>query len=267
MTGSDCSTSELIAISIARQMRHHDGDWVSVGAFSQLPAAALKLARILYAPNLSWLSGPGGAVNSSSRLVASTSDHRVLRGAECILTMEDVVDLELWPSAREDKRIVAVVGGIQIDKHGSTNMVCVGEYANPRVRGVGTVGLCFGVSWNAMYLFSMQHNPRVFVDRVDFVSSPGHTPERAQYVPPSSEGPRLVFSPLGIFDFASAAGTMRICSLHPGVTVDEVQSKTGFAVVVPEHLAVTEAPTAHELAVLRTEIDPDGVLDDLRVVR
>ncbi len=267
MSKSNYSTGELMAVAIARQMKHHDGDWAAVGAYSQLPAAAMKLARILYAPNLWWLAGGGGAINSSSKLVTSTSDHRVLRGAEYVMNMEDIVDIEMWRYSRDNGKIVAVVGGIQIDQYGSSNMVCVGDYAAPKVRGVGTVGLCFGVSFGIVYFFTMHHTPRIFVEQVDFISSPGHTPERKKYVPPLCQGPQLVFSPLGIFDFAPATGTMRIKSLHPGVSVDEVQSKTGFPLGVPEQVLETEPPTAQELAVLRTQVDPDGLLRELRITR
>lgn len=267
MNKQNYSTGELMTVAIARQMKHHDGDWGAVGAYSQLPAAAMKLARILYAPNLWWLSGGGGAINSTSKLVTSTSDYRVLRGAEYVMNMEDIVDIEMWRFNRDKEKIVAVIGGIHIDKYGSSNMVCVGDYANPKVRGVGTVGLCFGVSFGIVYFFTMHHNPKIFVEQVDFISSPGHTPDRKKYVPPLCQGPQLVFSPLGIFDFSPATGTMRVKSLHPGVTVDEVQSKTGFSVLVPEHVLETEPPTAQELAVLRTKVDPDGLLNGLRITR
>lgn len=72
-TAQDYSVGELMAVAIARQMKGHDGDWAAVGAYSQLPAAGIKLARILYAPNLWWLAGGGGAINSSSKLQTSTS--------------------------------------------------------------------------------------------------------------------------------------------------------------------------------------------------
>ena len=266
-TPQEYSIGELMAVAIARQMKEHDGDWVAVGAYSQLPAAALKLARILYAPNLWWLAGGGGAINSSSRLQTSTSDHRVLRGAEYVMNMEDIVDIEMWRHNRDNEKIVAVIGGIQIDKYGSSNMVCVGDYASPKVRGVGTVGLCFGVSFGILYFFTMHHNPKIFVEQVDFISSPGHTAERKKHVQSLCVGPRLVYSPLGVFDFAPETGTMRIRSLHPGVSVDEVQAKTGFELIVPARIALTEAPTARELALLRTQVDPDGLLGKLRITR
>lgn len=266
-TAQDYSVGELMAVAIARQMKEHDGDWAAVGAYSQLPAAGIKLARILYAPNLWWLAGGGGAINSSSKLQTSTSDHRVIRGAEYVMDMEDIVDIEMWRHNRGNEQIVAVIGGIQIDKRGSSNMVCVGDYAAPKVRGVGTVGLCFGVSFGVLYFFTMHHNRKIFVDEVDFVSSPGHTADRAKYVQTLCMPPKRVFSPLGVFDFAPDSGLMRILSLHPGVTVADVQAATGFEVGVPATVIETEPPTAQELAVLRQVVDPDGLLKELRITR
>ena len=264
-SASDYTIGELMAVSIARQMKEHDGDWVAVGAYSQLPAAGIKLARILYSPNLWWLAGGGGAINSSSKLQTSTSDHRVIRCSEYVMDMEDIVDIEMWRHMRRKEKIVAVIGGIQIDRRGSSNMVCVGEYNSPKVRGVGTVGLCFGVSFGILYFFTMHHNSKIFVDEVDFISSPGYTADRSKYVPPPCMPPRRVFSPLGIFDFEQESGFMRILSLHPGVSVAQVQAATGFQVLVPSTVVETAPPSAIEIDVLRNRVDPDGLLRNLRI--
>ena len=113
----------------------------------------------------------------------------------------------------------------------------------------------------------MHHTPKIFVDEVDFVSSPGHTADRAKYVQSLCMPPKRVFSPLGVFDFAPDSGFMRILSLHPGVTVADVQAATGFEVRVPATVIETEPPTAQELAVLRQVVDPDGLLKELRITR
>jgi len=256
------SIGELMAVAIARQMVQHDGEWIAVGAYSQLPMASVKMARMIGAPNIWWLSGGGGAINGTGKVVTSTSDYRTLRGAEYVMSMEDVVDIEMSRFANEHPKMTAIVGGIQIDKYGSSNMVCVGDYDKQVLRGVGTVGLCFGVSF-----YTMHHNRKIFVDTVDFVSSPGFTADRAKYVSPKATGPRAVFSPLGVFDFCPKAGTMRIKSLHPGVTLDEVQSKTGFKLVVPDVIEETSPPTGEELTLLREKIDPDGILEKLRITQ
>ncbi|MBC7153301.1 MAG: hypothetical protein H5U19_01485 [Rhodobacteraceae bacterium] len=261
---------ELMVSAIARQMGTHDHDWAAVGAYSQLPMASMKLARMLYAPNLWWLAGGGGAINSTSKLVQSTSDHRVMRGAEYMMNMEDIVDIEMWRFNRGRENVVGVVGGIQIDRRGSCNMVAVGDYENPTVRGVGTVGLAFGVSFTLVYFFTMHHNKQVFVEEVDFVSAAGHTERRAEHVPPACIGAQKVFTPLGVFDFAPDSDktkTMRVVSLHPGVTLEEVRDKTGFDLIIPDHIGQTDEPSEQELTLIRDVIDPDGILKTLRISR
>jgi glutaconate CoA-transferase subunit B len=261
---------ELMVSAIARQMGTHDHDWPAVGAYSQLPMASMKLARMLYAPNLWWLAGGGGAINSTSKLVQSTSDHRVMRGAEYMMNMEDIVDIEMWRFNRGRENVIGVVGGIQIDRRGSCNMVAVGDYENPTVRGVGTVGPAFGVSFTLVYFFTMHHNKQVFVEEVDFVSAAGHTERRAEHVPPACIGAQKVFTPLGVFDFvpdSDKTKTMRVVSLHPGVTLEEVQDKTGFDLIIPDHVGQTDEPSEQELTLIRDVIDPDGILKTLRISR
>lgn len=264
---NECTVGEIMAVAIARQLEAHDGEWIAVGAYSQLPMASVKLARMTCAPNIWWLSGGGGAINGTGKVTMSTSDYRTIRGAEYVMSMEDVVDIEMWRYQHENPKMTAIVGGIQIDRCGSSNMVGVGEYGKQTVRGVGTVGLCFGVSFNSLYFYTMHHNRKIFVEEVDFVSSPGFTEKRARYVPEKATGPRAVFTPLGVFDFAPDSGHMRIKSLHPGVTVEEVQDNTGFKMIVPDIIAETPLPTAEELLLLRDRVDPDGILRTLRITR
>jgi hypothetical protein len=52
---------------------------------------------------------------------------------------------------------------------------------------------------------------------------------------------------------------MRLRSIHPGVTVDEVVRNTGFELVIPAELPETRAPTAEELRWIREVIDPTGL--------
>jgi hypothetical protein len=69
---------------------------------------------------------------------------------------------------------------------------------------------------------------------------------------------RRVVSDLCVFDFETDDGRMRIRSLHPGVTVDQVQEATGFDLVVPDDVGESRLPTPDELELLGTVIDPAG---------
>ena len=65
-------------------------------------------------------------------------------------------------------------------------------------------------------------------------------------------------SNLGVFDFGTGDRRMRLCSVHPGVTVDEVVAATGFDLVIPDDFQTTREPTPDELELLGTVIDPEG---------
>jgi acyl CoA:acetate/3-ketoacid CoA transferase beta subunit len=101
------------------------------------------------------------------------------------------------------------------------------------------------------------HSPRVFVENVDFVSGVGY-----DRVPAGAfHEIRVVVSNLGVFDFDTPDHSMRVRSLHPGVTVAEVQSATGFELVVDEKVAETRAPTEEELRLIREVVDPQSLRD------
>jgi glutaconate CoA-transferase subunit B len=49
---------------------------------------------------------------------------------------------------------------------------------------------------------------------------------------------------------------MEVVSLHPGVSFEEAQENTGFALQKSEEVAVTPPPKPEELRILRDEVDP-----------
>jgi hypothetical protein len=51
---------------------------------------------------------------------------------------------------------------------------------------------------------------------------------------------------------------MRLRSVHPGVTVDDVVAATGFELVIPEEVPESRVPTPDELRLVREVIDPTG---------
>jgi glutaconate CoA-transferase subunit B len=153
------------------------------------------------------------------------------------------------------------VGAVQIDKFGNSNISVIGTWDKPRVQLIGARGVpddlwgCKRISYHIR-----RHTPHAFVDKVDFVCGAGFNNVDASRKGPKPAPPGLVISDLGVFDFDPATGQMRIMSLHPGVTVEQVQKKTGFALLVPAGaLPVTSAPTAEELHIIRTVIDPLGM--------
>ncbi|MBI5627283.1 MAG: hypothetical protein HY953_00060 [Candidatus Rokubacteria bacterium] len=101
-------------------------------------------------------------------------------------------------------------------------------------------------------VFRTDHSPKIFVPRVDHVSSPGSSPPSV--VRPG--GPWKVMTPLCVFRFDPDAQALRLESLHPGVSLDDVRSRTGFPVKAQAGTPVTPEPTAEQLEILRTRVCP-----------
>jgi len=106
----------------------------------------------------------------------------------------------------------------------------------------------------------MRQAQRSFVERLDFRTSPGHSgdPEHDRARGWSGSGPTSVVTDLGTYGFDEATGEMTLLTLHPGVTMDDVRSNTGWAPNVSPDLGETPRPTEEELRIIRQELDPRG---------
>ena len=249
---TEYSPAELMAVLIARDLR--DGEVVVMGAVPALPLAACRLARALHAPDLWYIVGGSGTVNPEPGSLPASSCDAGLAPAAATLPLPEIVLLE----GRGDALDVFCAGGLQIDAYGNCNLVAVGSWDSPSPRGPGTVGLPFLPVTRRSIIYTAAHTPRIFVERVDFVSGPGHPSGPEQARPYRKQGPTLVVTPLATFDFDPATGRARLASVHPGVSEDAVRAATGFG-LPPGPTPPTAPPTAGELRTLRS-IDPDGTL-------
>jgi glutaconate CoA-transferase subunit B len=107
-------------------------------------------------------------------------------------------------------------------------------------------------------IVAMHHEKRRFVEKVDFVTSPGYLDGDGSRREAGllTGGVHLVVTHLGLLDFDEKTRKMRLKALHPGVEVDEVKEETGFELLIPDKIPRTEPPTAEELANLRA-LDPE----------
>jgi glutaconate CoA-transferase subunit B len=246
--GSNISKGHIMAAAMSHALR--DRDVVVVGANPLLPMAAARLAQLTHAPNLSLVAGASGGVNSLLEpLVPSSGDYSNLV-AEAVLTFPEVLMVQMGGKAD-----VFFAGGIQIDRRGNCNLAKVAEPGKPALRGPGSAGLPWAANCRRTILYTTSHNTRLFVPKVDFVSLAGW-PEVAQS---TRKGPTLVVTPLAVMDF-SPDGLMRLVSVQPGVTADEVVQNTGFELAMPEgEVPQTPLPTGEEMRHMR-EFDLDGLL-------
>jgi len=150
------------------------------------------------------------------------------------------------------------LGGAQIDQYGNLNSSFIGDPDNPKVRLPGTGGANDIASLASKILVAMHHEKKRFVEKVDFITTPGYingadSREKAGLM---VGGVYKVITHLGIFGFDEKTRRMRLEALHPGATVEEVVARTGFELIIPKEVPFTEPPTKEELRILR-ELDPD----------
>jgi glutaconate CoA-transferase subunit B len=153
---------------------------------------------------------------------------------------------------------VGFIGGAQIDRFGNLNTSAIGSYERPKVRLPGSGGANDIISLCGRVIILTVHEPRRFVDRVDFITSPGYlsggdSRRRSGLL---FGGVARLVTTLGIFGFEPDTRQMRLESVHAGVTVDEVRAQTPFELAVADPVTTTSPPSAEELAVLRG-LDPD----------
>lgn len=154
----------------------------------------------------------------------------------------------------------ALVGPTQIDRFGQANISCIGDYAKPKAQMLGVRGFPGNSISHANSFCVPSHNRRVFVEgEVDMVASVGYNPARlARGWSLDEIDIRLIITDLCVLDFQGPNRQMRIRSLHPGVTVDEVQDNTGFALHVPQDCPTTAAPTIEQLQLIQ-RLDPHNL--------
>lgn len=239
---------ELIAVCIARQVE--DGDLLAQGLATPLVAAGYILAQRTHAPNAFFASAIGqGMVQDWAPLGVARAEElwsgKALAHASFVTLACDALPT-LAP--KEFFRPG------QVDPAGNFNNIAIGEdHAHPRLRLPGTGGIPDVTVYSpGVYLYVPRHSRAIFVPRLDWRSGLGHSSARR-----AGAGPRILVSDLGVFDWAE--GTMRLVTVHPGATVERIQARTGFPLMVAPDLHETPPPTAEEVRLLREEIDPLGV--------
>jgi acyl CoA:acetate/3-ketoacid CoA transferase beta subunit len=243
----DYSVDELICTCIARQVV--DGEVLAQGINTPLVMAGFILAGCTHAPNVRYASAIGQSLCAEwgPLGVGRIEDIWLGKGLMHVGFVTAAADLLPKYHLKEFFRPG------QVDSAGNFNNIAIGRYETPRMRLPGTGGIPdVSVVSDNIYLYVPRHSRVVFPAKLDFVSGLGHTLERKHGV-----GPRYLVSDLGEFDWQS--GRMRLIRHSPGVSVEQIQKKTGFELVIASDVAETQPPTSEELRLLRQVIDPLGV--------
>ena len=217
---------EMMAVAISREVR--DGETAAVGTLAPVPAAGVLLAHLSHAPR-------------ARIFIFNHEDYWPFRHGS----------KEFYDYAQRGNFDLFFLSGGQIDRHGNLNLITIGDHDHPTLRfpgGAGAAMLYYMA--RRVIIFRMDHTPKILVERVDTIASPGSSPP--DVVRPG--GPWKAITPLCMFRFDQAQRTLVVESVHPGVTADVLQRRTGFPLDLPAPLPVTPPPTAAELSLLRVRV-------------
>jgi glutaconate CoA-transferase subunit B len=213
------------------------------------------LAQRTHAPNLVVLFEAGGVAPQLPTMPISVGDSRTFWRGVMATSMADVME-----TCQRGMIDYTFLGGAQIDAYGNLNSTMIGaDYARPRVRFPGSGGANDLASLCWRILVVTNHDPRRFVGKLDFITTPGYLTgpgaREAAGLPPGT-GPYRVITDLAVLGYHDQTKRMQVLSLHPDVTLEQVRAATGFDLEVREPLGVTALPSDLELRILRDEVDP-----------
>lgn len=219
---------ELMAVLISREVRNLET--VAVGVASPIPAAGCILAEQLHAPDARIII-LGCQEKAYNPFPSGSSEFHFL--------------------AQRGEMDLFFLSGIQIDRHGNINLHVLGDYQAPDMRLPGAYGsaMLYYMA-HRVILFRTEHTRRTFVEKVDFVTAPGSSPESVH----REGGPTLVVTPKAILAWDRKEKEWALEAVHPGFSVKEVQESTGFPLKVSPSFKMASPPAEMELKTLRSVV-------------
>lgn len=242
----DVTRSEVCAAALA-DLFEGDGE-IMASPMGLLPTLGARLAKLTHSPDL----------------LITDGESLILAGVPPLGESADVV--EGWIPFRRVFDVVAygrrhvVMGATQVDRHGNQNISCIGDHAKPTRQLLGVRGAPGNTVNNKTSYWVPRQSARVLVEQVDMVSGVGR--KRAEEAGPAASRfhqVHRVVTNLAVLDFTGPGHTMRLVSLHPGVTVDEVRGASGCDIHVGSDVPETRLPSMEELILVREVLDPRGL--------
>jgi acyl CoA:acetate/3-ketoacid CoA transferase beta subunit len=243
---SDFTRAEVCVVAVAEAFRG-DGE-ILANPIGTVPMIGGRLARATFEPDLVMTDGEAMFV-ANTMPVGVPDPHREIEAWNPYRWMFDL----LWSGRRH-----VMMGATQVDRFGNQNIGCIGDWRKPKAQLLGFRGAPGNTINHTTSYWVPNHSPKVFVEHVDLVTGVGYDraaelgPEAARY-----HHIGCVVSNLGVFDFDTPDHAMRVRSVHPGATVDDIVAATSFELVVPDDVPETRAPTAEDLHLIRDVIDPN----------
>ena len=222
---------EVMTVAAARKLTDRTVCFVGIG----LPSTAANLARLTHAPRTVLVYESGTIGSKPATLPLSIGDGELAETADAVVPVPEIFNYWLQ-GGRID---VGFLGAAQIDRHGYLNSTVIGDYERPKVRLPGGGGAPEIAAMAKEVIVIIRHSQRTFVERIHFRSS----------VPGS--GAMVVITDLGELRLDRDHRELVLTRTHPGVSVEQVWSETGWDLRVADDLAETEPPSDAELRVLR----------------
>jgi acyl CoA:acetate/3-ketoacid CoA transferase beta subunit len=243
---SDFTRDEACVVAVAEAFRGN-GE-ILANPIGVVPMIGGRLARATFEPDLVMTDGEAMLV-ANAMPVGVDDPPIVVEAWNPYRAMFDVV----WSGRRH-----VMMGATQVDRSGNQNIGCIGDWRKPKAQLLGFRGAPGNTINHVTSYWVPNHSPKVFVERVDLVTGIGYD-RAAELGPEAARFHQIgcVVSNLGVFDFETPDHAMRVRSVHPGVTVDEIVAATGFELIVPAGVLETRPPTAEDLRLIRDVIDPN----------
>jgi glutaconate CoA-transferase subunit B len=243
---------ELMAAAGARELK--DGEVVGVGI--GLPVVASFLAKLTHAPNITILFELGVVDPEPVHAGVGLADPRVWYRAKILSSFVDMLGTVLHKGLVD----VGFLGGLETDAYGNLNTTLIGDPRGKFRHFVGSGGANDLASSARRTIIIVRHEARKLNEAVSFMTSPGYLRGNGEREAAGLwGGPSRLITDKAIFGFDPVSKRMRLGSVHPGTTVEDVVSNMSFAPIVPGDLPTTEPPTAEQVRLIREEIDPEGM--------
>lgn len=247
----DYTLPELMAVTVAREIRDGELAFIGVG----MPLMAATVAKFTHAPNFNMMVEYGAVGPAPRRLQMCVNCAVNNERAYYVGSQREVM------SAQQAGFVdVACISGAQIDKYGNVNSTCIGDYYHPKVRLAGSGGANDLASSANRTVIMMRQDGRNFVNKVDYLTSPGHLdgPGARARAGLLGGGPVAVVTTMGVYQFDNETREMYLEKIHPGVDLEKLKASVQWDLAISPNLTETELPTEEQVMIMRT-LDPLAV--------
>lgn len=250
MLQHEFSLAELIVAAASEAWRGEPEQLVT--GIGPLPRLAAGLAKLTHSPGIMMTDGEALLVEDPIPLGPRGDYKPRYSGWMPYRRVFDTV----WSGKRH-----AMVTPVQMDRWGQGNISALGgDLQKPKVAMLGLRGFPGNSICHKNSMFLPNHSKRTFVEgQVDVVSSVGYRQDNwPEGTRPADVQIGLIVTNLCIFDFGGPDHAARLLSLHPGVSFEEVQDNTGFPLLKPETVGVTQGPTPEQMEIIQ-KLDPHNI--------